>query len=46
MVSIVCVLVLSATIAACSGMSGSGMSDQSKSDDSMSQRSGHSGGGY
>jgi hypothetical protein len=46
MVSMVLALVLSATIAACSGMSGSGMSDQSKSDDSMSQRSGHSGGGY
>jgi hypothetical protein len=46
MVSMVLALVLSATIAACSGMSSSGTTDQSRDEGSMSQRSGHSGGGY
>ena len=44
MIAVAVALMLSAAIAACTGMSRQGMSDKSTSDQSMSNRSMHDGG--
>jgi hypothetical protein len=43
---LVAALVISATVAACTGMSGPGMGDTATTDNSMNHRSTHNGGGY